>query len=60
MSTRSQERHYENMLKFYGRQATNADTEPARAYGRVKVVEYAERLRRVRALSHKLGLGRAA
>lgn len=60
MNTRNQERHYENMLKLYGRQAANADTEQARAYGRLKVTEYTERLRRVRVLSHKLCLGRAA
>ncbi len=60
MNTRNQERHYENMLKLYGRQAVEGETEQARAYARAKVAEYTKRLNMVRVLAHKLCLGRAA
>jgi len=59
MSTRNQERHYENMLKLYGRQLASGD-EKSRAYARAKIAEYTKRLSMVRALAHKLCLGRAA
>jgi hypothetical protein len=48
------------MLKLYGTQARDGESEQARVYARGKVAEYQKRLSMVRALSHKLGLGRAA
>ena len=55
MTTRAQERHYENMLKLYGRQAASQDPKAAE-YGRVKVTEYSRRLSHVRALRVRLGV----